>query len=179
MGRKQEDAESENQVRLSSKRRLVVTLETLMDLVGAVVELLADDRKAQDSFVPVALQGTAADGKQVHDLLAGQPFMGLVWGAVLVDRPLQLVEAVVEGSVSPNHKVARGTGGWCRGVLRRDFRHRIRFGGRLLKERTMGDAALYCNKAIIFHFQLNGRLFATLSDYHRLNSTIRARFFAQ
>ena len=75
--------EKSDQVRLSSKRRLVVTLQALVDLVGAVVELLADGRKAQDSFVPVALQGAAADGKQVHDLFAGQPFWASCWGRSL------------------------------------------------------------------------------------------------
>lgn len=133
-----------------------MTLQTLVDLVGAVIELLADGGKAQDSLVPVALQGAAADGKQVHDLYAGEPVLCLVLEAILPDQILQLVEAVVKLCVYPDHEVARGTGGRGRGVLRRDFRHRIRFGGRFLKERTGGDSTLYCNKAIIFHFKLNG-----------------------
>jgi hypothetical protein len=127
-----------DQVRLSSKRRLVVTLQALVDLVGAVVELLADGRKAQDSFVPVALQGAAADREQVHDLFGGEPgFVPRVGGDPCGSVP-PIGRGGGEAGVSPDHKVARGTGGRCRGVLRRDFRHRIRFGGRFLKERTMG-----------------------------------------
>jgi hypothetical protein len=167
-----------NQVRLASKRRLVVTLQALVDLVGAVVELLADGRKAQDSFVPVALQGATADREQVHDLFGSQPVLCLVLGAILADQFLQLVEAVVKLRVSPDHKVARGTGGRCRGVLRRDFRHRIGFGGRFLKERTMDNSALYRNKAKTIHSERN-RLDLAGFDWKELEYSILAcRHFA-